>query len=434
MSELFVMGLSHQTADVELREELAMDGEQLRDYIRRWRSGPCTEGVILSTCNRVEFYANVDDVHLAQRQARDLFKTRAGRDDFGDALYTRVGTDAVQHIFRVASSLDSLVVGEPQILGQIKEAYDSANQEGTVGTLLGRCVQRAFAVAKRVRSETSIAEGTVSVSSIATALARKIFGELTGRRVVLIGAGEMGEAAAKSLANTGASLRVINRSSEKAEAVAAQCGGEARSYERLAAELAEADVVVTTTASSRPILTEELMKGVVRARRHKPLFLIDIAVPRDVDPRVGEMNNVFLYDVDDLKQVADENLSHRRRAAEAAEAIVQTEVAEFDAWRRSLDLTPTIVGLRDRFGGIVGAELAKTTARMDLSPADAKALQRMQMALVNKLLHGPLTALKGQSDAALISATRKLFSLDEAEEAEDQRHEVRDGALAKERG
>lgn len=433
MSELFVMGLSHQSADVELREELAMEGEQLRRFIRRWRSGPCSEGVILSTCNRVEFYANVDDVHLAQRQARELFKERAGRDDFGDALYTRVGSDAVQHIFRVASSLDSLVVGEPQILGQIKEAYDSANQEGTVGTLLGRCVERAFAVAKRVRSETSIAEGTVSVSSIATALARKIFGELTGRRVVLIGAGEMGEAAAKSLANTGATLRVINRSSEKAQAVATQCGGEARSYERLAAELAEADVVVTTTASPRPILTEELMKGVVRARRHKPLFLIDIAVPRDVDPRVGEMNNVFLYDVDDLKQVADENLSHRRRAAEAAEAIVQTEVAEFDAWRRSLDLTPTIVGLRDRFGAIVAAELAKTTSRMNLSAADAKSLQRMQMSLVNKLLHGPLTALKGQSDAALISATRKLFSLDEAEEVES-RHEVREGALAKERG
>lgn len=434
MSELFVIGLSHQTADVALREELAMEGEQLRSFIRRWRTGPCAEGVILSTCNRVEFYGNVSDVHGAQRQARELFQERAGRDDFGDSLYTRVGTDAVKHIFRVASSLDSLVVGEPQILGQIKEAYDSANQEGAVGTLLGRCVERAFAVAKRVRSETSIAEGTVSVSSIATALARKIFGELTGRRVVLIGAGDMGEAAAKSLANTGATLRVINRSSKKAETVAAQCGGEARAYERLAAELAEADVVITTTASPRPILTEELMKGVVRARRHKPLFLIDIAVPRDVDPRVGEMNNVFLYDVDDLKQVADENLSYRRRAAEAAEAIVQTEVAEFDAWRRSLDLTPTIVGLRDRFGEIVEAELARTISRMNLSAADAKALQRMQNALVNKLLHGPLTALKGQSDPALISAARKLFSLDEAEAPVAERQEVPKGALAKERG
>ncbi|MEM6954799.1 MAG: glutamyl-tRNA reductase [Myxococcota bacterium] len=420
MSDLCVVGVSHHTAELAVRERLAVEGDALRELLGALRGGPLREGVVLSTCNRVEFYAHADAVAEAESHVRELLLARAPDVPVGDVLYTRSGRDAVRHAFRVASSLDSLVVGEPQILGQIKEAYDIAHRQGAVGTLLDRWFSRAFAVAKRVRSETSIAEGTVSVSSIATALAKKIFGELTARRVVLIGAGEMGEAAAKSLAGTGASLRVINRSPEKAKAVAKACGGEAREYEALASELAHADVVISTTASKRPILTETLMKGVTRARRFKPLFLIDIAVPRDVDPRVGKMSNVFLYDVDDLQQVAEENLAHRHKAAEAAERIVEVEVEEFETWRRSLELTPTIVGMRDRFSEIVHAELERTLGRMDVSDTDRKALERMERALVNKLLHQPLTALKRDRDPALISASRRLFELDGTDEEEAQ--------------
>ena len=345
-------------------------------------------------------------------------------------LYAHRGVDAVRHAFRVASSLDSMVVGEPQILGQVKEAYDLAQQEGAVGTLLGRCFTRAFAVAKRVRSETGIAEGTVSVSSIAVSLARKIFGELGGRRVMLLGAGEMGEAAARSLAGSGARLAVLNRSPEKAERLAEECHGEAIPYEQLTAELVRSDIVITSTSSPKYVLTVDVMQGVTKARRMRPLFIIDIAVPRDVDPRVHDMGNVFLYDVDDLQQVAEENLRERKRSAEAAERIVEVEVAEFEAWRRSLELTPTIVALRKQFAEIVKAEIARTTPRLgELTPKQRKSLDKMASAMVNKLLHAPLTTLKkgaGQPEGgALIEATRQLFDLDEGEEseAEERRRE-----------
>lgn len=421
MSELLVVGVSHRSASVEVRERLAVGRGQLPEQLQGLVTQGLQEGVLVSTCNRVELYGASEDAGAALQAARNYFERRG---DLDGSLYTHRGIEAVRHTFRVAASLDSMVVGEPQILGQIKEAYEAATDAGTVGMLLGRCFTRAFSVAKRVRSETGIAEGTVSVSSIATSLATKIFGELHGRRVLFLGAGEMGEAAAKTLAGSGAKLVVVNRSPQKAIDVANGCGGEARGYEHLATELVAADVVITSTSSKSPVLTAALMKDVVRTRRHRPLFLIDIAVPRDVEPKVGDLENVFLYDVDDLQQVAEENLSHRRRAADAAERIVDIEVSEFEAWRRSLDLTPTIVGLRDRFSSIVTAELERTLPRLgDLSPKDRKALERMGTSLVNKLLHAPLTSLKAGSreadGAALISTTRRLFDLDEAPEARE---------------
>lgn len=435
--EVIVIGVSHHTAPLELREQLAVGGTALSDSLAEFSNSNGNEAVILSTCNRVEYYASTDDPAGAAAAARELLAARVGENErihLDDALYTRSGEEAVRHVFRVASSLDSMVVGEPQILGQLKAAVDTAQTAGTVGTLLGRCMTRAFAVAKRVRNETTIAEGTVSISSIASALARKIFGELSGRRVLLLGAGEMGEAAAKSLANTGAILLVVNRSPQKAIDVAATCGGEVRGYEQLASELVKADVVITSTSSERFVLDEEMMRGVVGARRHRPLFLIDIAVPRDVDPRVGTMENVFLYDIDDLKQVADSNLALRRSAADDAERIVNIEVVEFETWRRSLDLTPTIVGLRDRFSEVVAAEIARTTMRLDgLSDRDRQVLERMSGAIVNKLLHTPLSALKspGEDGGSLIAATRRLFELDRADEVEED-EPVRSGKLVKE--
>ena len=424
MSELVVVGLSHRTAPVELRERLSVQFSDLPAELRTLcENGPFREALLVSTCNRVELYASTTAAPEAIRAAHTYLASRADQ-PIDTVLYDHAGPEAVRHAFRVAASLDSLVVGEPQILGQVKEAYEAATAAGTLGNLLGRCFTRAFAVAKRVRSETGIAEGTVSVSSIAVELARKIFGEMTGRRVLLLGAGEMGEAAAKSLAQTGAELRVVNRSFEKAVKLAGDCGGEAREYEQLPTELVKADVVITSTSTKRFVLTEDLMKDVVRGRRHRPLFLIDIAVPRDVDPRVGDLDGVFLYDVDDLQKVAEENLRSRRREAEAAERIVEVEVAEFQAWKRSLELTPTIVGLRERFLATVRAELEKSASKMtSLSEADRKALDRTADAIVGKLLHAPISALKSGDPEAdgpvLIDTTRRLFALDEpAKEAE----------------
>ena len=421
MSDLVVVGLSHHTAPLALRERLAAPRDRLPELLRALTGAVFDEAVMVSTCNRVELYGVSSDPSRATAAAREHLRERSG-EDLDGVVYVHRGADAVRHAFRVAASLDSMVVGEPQILGQFKEAYETAADTGTVGTLLGRCFTRAFAVAKRVRSETGIAEGTVSVSSIATSLAKKIFGELEGRRVLLLGAGEMGEAAGRSLAGSGARLVVVNRSPEKALALARDLGGSAIGYEQLAAELVSVDVVICSTSSPSYVLTHDLMKGVVKARRHRPLFAIDIAVPRDVDPRVGNLENVFLYDVDDLQKVAKENIDARRKSADAAERIVEIEVSEFEFWRRSLELTPTIVALRKRIEETLRTELERTLPR--LGPVDDKqrqVLERMTSAMANKLLHGPLTQLKGTSGepegAALIAAVRSLFELDARTEA-----------------
>ena len=421
MRDFVVVGLSHRTAPVEVRERLAVPANQLEQELREIVAAEgFDEALLISTCNRVELYATSPNPVEAVANARQALAKRLSDAASDEVLYQERGVDVIRHVFRVASSLDSLIVGEPQILGQVKEAFDAAQEAGTVGTLLGRCFTQAFAAAKRVRNETGIAEGTVSVSSIACELAKKIFGNLEGRRTLLLGAGEMGESAARSLRQTGANLHVINRSEERATALAESCGGRAVPYERITVELAEADVVIASTASPKFILTPKLMKGVVRTRRHRPLFIIDIAVPRDVDPRVGNMDNVFVYDVDDLQQVAEENLAVRAREAAQAERIIEEEVESFLTWRRSLELAPTIVALRKRFGQVADDELRRALNRIDgLGEPDRAVLEAMSRSLVNKLLHQPMTQLKagaGEPDGALlIDAVRRLFALSEDE-------------------
>jgi glutamyl-tRNA reductase len=421
MRDFIVVGLSHRTAPVEVRERLAVPSDRLEQELREIAAGGrFDEALLISTCNRVELYATSTNPIAASQVARDELARRLPASASADVLYQERGVDVVRHAFRVASSLDSLVVGEPQILGQVKEAFDAAKGAGTMGTLLGRCFTQAFATAKRVRNETGIAEGTVSVSSIACELAKKIFGNLEGRRTLLLGAGEMGESAARSLRQTGTNLHVINRSEDRARALADSCGGRAVPYERLAVELADADVVIASTASPKFILTPELMKTVGRSRRHRPLFIIDIAVPRDVDPRVGNMDNVFVYDVDDLLQVAEENLAERTREAALAELIVEEELDAFLSWRRSLQLAPTIVALRQRFGQIAEEEMQRTLPRLEgLSESDRSVLEAMSRSMVNKLLHEPMTQLKagaGEPDGPLlIDAVRRLFAISEQE-------------------
>ena len=426
MRDFVVVGLSHRTAPVEVREHLAVAPDRLEQELREIATkGRLDEALLISTCNRVELYATSANPIEASQIAKDALALRLPKTVADDVLYQQRGVDVVRHVFRVASSLDSLVVGEPQILGQVKEAFDAAKGAGTMGTLLGRCFTQAFATAKRVRNETGIAEGTVSVSSIACELAKKIFGNLEGRRTLLIGAGEMGESAARNLLQTGTNLHVLNRSEERARTLAESCGGRAVPYERLTMELADADVVIVSTASPQFILTPELMKSVVRTRRRRPLFIIDIAVPRNVDPRVGSMDNVFVYDVDDLHQVAEENLAVRTREAAQAEHIVEEELDAFLSWRRSLELAPTIVALRKRFGQIADEELQRALPRLEgLSQSDRATLEAMGRSLVNKLLHQPMTQLKagaGEPDGPLlIDAVRRLFAIAEEEPSEKE--------------
>ena len=416
--QLLLVGLSHHTAPLEVREKLAIPATELPDALRALRERGLEEAMLVSTCNRVELYASADSTQAATRAVRDYFSERCGGGDVSSHLYEHTGPAVARHAFRVAASLDSLVVGEPQILGQVKDAFTLASDAGTVGTLLGRCMSRAFAVAKRVRTETGIAAGAVSVSSIACDLAKSIFGDLTGRRVVLVGAGEMSEGAAKALSQQGTLLTVVNRNQDRARAVAEACGGEPREFDQLAHELVTADVVITSTASPRYVITRELMQGVIRSRRHRPLFLIDIAVPRDVDPRVDGMDNVFLFDIDDLEQVATQNIAARKREAEQAERIIDDEVRAFEQWQRSLDLTPTLVALREKVRGVVHAELARTLPRLkSVGDHEKKSLEIMCDAIVNKLLHTPMTELKKsreEPDAdALVTSCRKLFALDQ---------------------
>ncbi len=415
MPGLFVVGVSHRSSPVALRERLAVPSSELAAHVRglAGRSG-LSEAVLLSTCNRVELYGVAPD-DASEQRARTAFGARVEGHELSPHLYERGGPDAVRHVFRVASSLDSMVVGEPQILGQVKEAYAAALEAGTVGGLLERCFGRAFAVAKRVRSETGIAAGNVSVSSVATDLARQIFGDLSGRRVLLIGAGKMGESAARHLRAQGAQLFVLNRSMERAIQLAAACDGEPRGLHELPAELALADIAIASTSSDRFVVTTELMKQVVKQRKYRQLFLIDIAVPRNVDPRVGEMENVFVYDVDDLQKVAQQNLAQRRREAEAAEALVEQEMREFEAWRRSLDLKPLLVGLRKHVHGILAAELERTLPRLGADASrDRAALEKMLEAATSKLLHQPFVELKRageQGDEVLPAAVQRLFPL-----------------------
>lgn len=418
----FVLGMSFRTSPVELRERLAVDGKALPDELGLLREAAgLPEALLLTTCNRVEIYAAGDGpTDRARRALLEWLAQRAGG-SVEEYLYEHRGLEAVRHAYRVASSLDSMVVGEPQILGQIKDAYTSAKQNGAVGSMLDRTFTTAFSVAKKVRRDTAIAEGSVSISSIAGDLATKIFGDLEGRRVLLIGAGEMGEAAAKHLRKAGAILYIVNRSPEKAQKLADETQGHARGLEHMASELAQADVAIASTSSPRFVITPDLMRGVIKARRHRPIFLIDIAVPRDVDPRVGEMDNVFVYDVDDLEQVARANIAARQRAADEAERIIGAEVLAFERWRRTGDLKPTIVGLRQKVRGVLSAELERTLPRLpEMSKKERKSLDKMVDAMTNKLLHHAVSELKaeaGQPEGqALVDAARRLFDLEEAAE------------------
>jgi glutamyl-tRNA reductase len=434
-AELFVVGISYRTAALDVREKLAFPEDSQVGAVTSLAALPVVgEAMLVSTCNRVEVYAatrataNAAAEAAAQEVRRFLAESRnVPLETVTTHLYERTGPAAVKHVFRVASSLDSLVVGESQILGQLKEAYGVAAQAGAVGPLLGRCLERAFGVAKRVRTETQISRGAANISSVAVELARSIFNDLKGKKVLLVGAGKMSDLAARHLASDGADeILVTNRSPERAQQLADKVDGEARPWAELEALLAIADIVISSTGSPVPIIGKDLMKRVMKARRNRPVFMIDIAVPRDIEHVVGKLDGVYLFYIDDLDKVVSDNLKGRQTEAEAAERIVEAEAAQFLAWMRAQGVVPTIKDLRERFAQVARAEADKTIAALGganaLGDKGEKALKQMADSIINKLLHTPLMALKtpdGAEAEALVSATRRLFALPEAEGASE---------------
>ncbi len=415
---LVIVGVSHRSAPLEVREALAFPRDALGAALARVREAAgLSEAMILSTCNRVEVYGRDDEPAGSDALARFLAESHGRPPEFlAPYLYRVEGEAAVRHAFRVAASLDSLVIGEPQILGQVKEAYQIAEEAQSLGSTLNALRNRSLAAAKRARTETGIGHNAVSISYVAVELARKIFGELKDRNVLLVGAGKMTELAAKHLVRSGARATVLGgRTFEKAEELAAALGGRAAPFESLRQELVRTDIVISGTGAPGIVIRREDVE-VARAGRRRPLFLIDIAVPRDIEASAGKLDGVFLYDIDDLKSVAEANLRERRKEAAAAEAIVEQEVREFLAWQKSLDAVPVLVELRRRAEEIRKEELARARKRLGaLTPEQEQALEAATTAMVNKILHPPTAALKeiarnGQA-ADQIALIRRILGL-----------------------
>jgi glutamyl-tRNA reductase len=401
---LFVSGLSHRTAPVEVREALALEEDKLREIMRDLQAtGIVSEAVILSTCNRVEVYGVAEVPGEARAGAFRRLCRHRGVDPAGvePLLYTYLDDEAVRHAFRVAASLDSMVVGEPQILGQVKDAFALAQSCQTVGPTLHTVFTQAFMVAKRVRTETEIGRHAVSVSSAAVELARKIFGGLGGRAVLLLGAGQMGELAARHLVEEGAfPIYVVNRTWARAQDLARSLAGTAMPFDELGTALAAVDIVIASTGAPVPLITRDIVARIMHGRGARPLFFIDIAVPRDVEASVGQLADVYCYDIDDLQQVVDANLRQRAREAHRGEALVEREAAKLRARLGDVEVVPTIVSLRERLEAIRAGEVRKALARLpEATPATRDALEALSTALVNKILHAPITKLRESSRA-----------------------------------
>ena len=422
--EVLIVGLNHRTADVAVREALAFGDAQLDDVNRRLCGlDGVQEAAVVCTCNRVEVVGCTRMAGAADRIADFLRLSQNGPPrELTPHLYEFRGRDAVRHLFRVASSLDSMVVGEPQILGQLKQFYARAASVGATGAVLHRWFHKAFSVAKRVRTETGIAGRAVSVSSAAVELATTIFDRLGDKTAMLIGAGKMGELAARHLLGNGVGrLMVTNRTFERAVEVARAFNATPVPFEQFHRYLAMADIVIGATAASDFVLTDAMIHDALRERKGRPMFCIDLGVPRTFDPRINAIDNVYLYDIDDLGSVAEENRDERSREADKAEHIVTQEVESFWRWLGHLEVVPTIVALREKAEAIRSAELQKTLAALkDLGPRERAALEAMSEAIVNKLLHTPITRLKQpeqRAEAFYIDALRRLFAIEDADES-----------------
>ena len=418
--KLLITGVSHKTAPVAVRERLAFREETLPAALAELRAQEgVAEALILSTCNRVEIAVTTDDRFDPQAIVDAFLASRKGIDseELGPHLYRHEGKEAIHHLFRVAASLDSMVVGEPQILGQLKTAFGAAKDCGALCGWLEGLLTRAFSVAKRVRSETGIGQMAVSVSYAAVELARKIFGTLSGRTIMIVGAGKMSELAARHLRRSGAShVFVTNRTHERAVDMAALFQGTPVEYTRFVSMLPEVDIVITSSGAPAYILRREDMQRVIAARRNKPMFLIDIAVPRNVEPSVNDIDNIFLYDIDDLQEVVNANLRERMKEAEHAEAVVAEEVDRMMTRLKVAEVTPTIVGLQEQLEQIRAGEIEKVRRKFGpFTAQQEEALEILTRGIINKIAHGPISELRNHAGrpegAHVVAAIRKAFHL-----------------------
>lgn len=417
--KIFSLGLNHTTAPVEIREQVAFASEGIMQAHQDLVAQPgIGEAVILSTCNRTEIYYSTDSASPESVSRWLAEYHHLSIPDLDPYLYVHTGDAAVQHLFRVASGLDSLVLGEPQILGQLKNAYLLAHQAQSVGALFNRLFHWSFSVAKRVRTETQIGSQAVSVAFAAVSLARRIFGDLSGQQVLLIGAGETIELVARHLREQGVGrVTVANRSAERARQVAEEFQGHAIGLGQIPEALEDADIVVSSTASPLPVLGKGTVERALKKRRHRPVFMVDIAVPRDIEPEVGQLPDVYLYTVDDLQGIIEENLQARREAAKAAETIIIEESLAFGRWQQGLGAVPTIRLLRERAEQLRQSEVERALRLLQQGQAPELVLERLSHGLVNKLLHQPTVTLRAAGEAreepALVAALHTLFKLDE---------------------
>lgn len=428
---IVIAGLSHKTAPVEIREKLTFPAETQDEALHALLSYKnISEGVILSTCNRTEIYVVANDSEQGKNDTVRFLCDYHGfkSDELYPYLYFHDSVEAVHHLFRVASSLDSMVVGEAQILGQLKEAYEYAFDAGATNIILNRLFRYAFSVGKKVRTETEIGESAVSISYAAVELAKKVFGDLEGRTVMIVGAGEMSELTAKHLlANGVSSVLVANRTYERALDLAERFKGRAVKFDNLAEEMVNADIIISSTGAPHYVVKKEDMAKVIHRRRNRPIFLIDIAVPRDIEPEVNDLYNAFLYDIDDLQSVVDANRAERAKEARKAENMVEKEVSEFIFWLSCLEVVPTISALKEKADDIKNLELTKALSRLgNLTEKQKETIKALAGGIINKLLHQPIVRVKECSNRrdgyVYIESLRHLFDL-EGKPGKDQTKE-----------
>ena len=419
---ILLIGLNHKTAPLAVREKLFAGCEEKQNLLSDvLRLRGVQETLYISTCNRVELVAVMDGEEETIQTPKSFLAQSGGLTDqeVADCLYVYRDAEAVRHLFRVAASLDSLVMGETQILGQVKDAYRQAMAQNATGLVLNRLMHRSFRTAKRVRTETAIAANPVSVSFAAVELAKKIFGSLAGKKILLIGAGEMAELTGVHLIGNGAEeITVANRSEAQGTALAGKFHGKAILLDDLDAALCDADIVISSTGAARYVVTEERIRHSMRKRKNRLLFLIDIAVPRDIEPTADGIENVYLYNIDNLQDIVDENMKGRKKEALKAEAIVEEEVIHYNNWLKELEAVPTIVSLRAKAEGIVRVEMEKSSGWMQkLSEEDREKVDSLVKSVVNKILHTPVTVMKEESSEVsskeIVAAVRQLFRLDE---------------------
>ena len=421
-ANLVMVGVNHKTTPVEIREKLAFTPGKIEDSLEHLSRLPeIVEHIIISTCNRVEIYARVGDIDRGIQRLKEFISSFHGLalHDLNEYFYCYHNQQTVEHLFKVSSSLDSMLVGEPQILGQVKEAYSHARTLRSTGTVLNQLFEKAFNVAKRVREETGIAENAVSVSYAAVELARKIFDHLEDHTVMLMGTGEMAELAAKHLISYGVkTVYVVSRTYERAANLAKSLNGCALGFDNFTHEMHKADIIISSTGSPKFIIQKDMVEKVIHERRYRPMFFIDIAVPRDIAPEVNDLENVYLYDIDDLQAVVSANLKEREKEARNALNIISHEVSKFNDWIGSLDAIPTIVEIRKHADRIRIAEVGKTLKKIkNLSDNEKQAIHAMTQSIINKILHQPTVKLKnkiqGKDGRKFLNTVRQLFYLDD---------------------